>query len=59
MVSITAIALGISVVTTSLLTLHDSLKQIEHGKGFATFLLTQNIQSNAKYALNCITNTIE
>jgi hypothetical protein len=30
MVSLTAIALGVSVITTSLLTLHDTLKQANH-----------------------------
>lgn len=59
MVSLTAIALGVSFLTTSLLTFHDTLKQVEHAKGFATFLLTQDIQTNAQYALTCVTTAIE
>lgn len=59
MVSISAVALGISFLTTSLLTIHDTAKQVEHAKGFATFLLTQDLQSNAQYALTCVTTAIE
>ena len=59
MVSLTAIALGISVVTTSILTLHDTLKQADHAKGFVTFILTQDMHTNAQTALTCVTSALE
>lgn len=59
MVSLTAVALGISFLTTSFLTFHDTVKQFEHAKGFATFLLTQDIHTNAQYAMTCVTTAIE
>jgi hypothetical protein len=59
MVSLSAVALGISFLTTSILTIHDTAKQVSHAKDFATFLLTQDIQSNAQYTLTCVTAAIE
>ncbi len=58
MVSLTAIALGVSVLTTSLLTLHDTLKQADHAQGFIRFLCSQSLPTGAQVALTCVTTAI-
>lgn len=58
MVSLTSIAIGVSVITTGILTLHDTLKQVNHARGFATYLITQNMHTNAKYAIDCVKSSI-
>lgn len=59
MVYITSIALGVSVITTGILTLHDTLRKADHVKGFMRFLLGQNMQTSAQYALTCVAAAVE
>lgn len=58
MPTITAIALGVSVITTGFLTLHDTLRKADNAKGFITFLLTQDMHVNAQTALTCVTSAL-
>lgn len=58
MVSLTAVALGVSIAATSLLTLHDTIKQVQYGQGFITYLLNQKIEEGAQYALSSLASTL-
>lgn len=59
MPTLTAIALGVSIITTGVLTLHDTLRKADHAKGFVTYILTQDMQTNAQTALTCVTSALE
>lgn len=58
MVSLTTIALGVSVITTSILTFHDTIKQAQYAQGFVSYLLNQNFEQGAQYAIDCVTSTL-
>lgn len=58
MATLTAIALGVSFITTSFLSLHDTVKQTDHARGFVRFILTQDMTVNARTALSCMKGAI-
>lgn len=58
MVSLTAIALGVSVITTGIISLQDALKQMGNARGFIGFMLSQNMQTNTEHAIDCFKGAI-
>lgn len=59
MISLTAIALGVSFLSTGILTFHDTIKQADYAAGFVRFLCSQSIQNGAQVALTCATDAFQ
>lgn len=58
-ISISSIALSVSVITTGILTIHDTLRKADHIRGFMRYLLSQNVPTGAQYAITVVTTALE